>query len=206
MGSNRRYRIKRAIAKLRARERDRRKDWVEQTTTDLARRYDVLQVERLRVADMTKSAAGTPSAPGRNVAAKAALNRSILAQGWGLFLKRLEDKAAGRVRHVDPKHTSQRCSACGHVAAESRESQAWFVCVACGFACHADLNAARNIAGGQPVTARGARIGKRRAMNREPQLWPPVGVVGIPGCQSVGGCQVSRLRCWRSSVGACRRR
>ena len=167
-GSNRRYRIKRAIARLRARGVDRRKDWVEQTTTSLARRYDVLKVENLNVGAMTRSARGTLEAPGRNVAQKAGLNRSILAQGWGLFLARLEHKARGRVRRVDPKHTSQRCSACGHVAPESRESQAAFRCVACGFACNADLNAARNIAAGQAVTERGAWISKRRAVNREP--------------------------------------
>ncbi|MBI5628369.1 MAG: transposase, partial [Candidatus Rokubacteria bacterium] len=51
----------------------------------------------------------------------------------------------------------------------SRESQAAFRCVACGFDCNADLNAACNIAAGHAVTARGARSGTRRAMNREPQ-------------------------------------
>ena len=168
-GSNRRLRIKRAITVLRAREVQRRKDWVEQTTTSLARRYDVLKVENLNVGAMTRSARGTLEAPGRNVAQKAGLNRSILAQGWGLFLARLEHKARGRVRRVDPKHTSQRCSACGHVAPESRESQAAFRCVACGFACNADLNAAINIAVGQTVTARGDRICKRRSVKREPQ-------------------------------------
>jgi putative transposase len=65
--------------------------------------------------------------------------------------------------------TSQRCSACGHVAAESRESQALFRCVACTFACNADVNAARNIAAGRAVTARGG-LGAARPMNREPQL------------------------------------
>ena len=48
-GSNRREKTKRAIAKLKARERDRRKDWVEKTTTDLARRFDVIRVEALDV-------------------------------------------------------------------------------------------------------------------------------------------------------------
>ena len=48
-GSNRRVRTKRAIAKLKARETDRRKDWVEKTTTDLARRFDVIRVEALDI-------------------------------------------------------------------------------------------------------------------------------------------------------------
>lgn len=129
----------------------------------------MLKVEDLNVAGMTRSARGTGESPGRNVAQKAGLNRAILAQGWGLFVARLGYKARGRIRFVDARYTSQRCSACGHVAAESRESQASFRCVACGFACNADLNAARNIAAGQAVTARGALVQQRRAANREPQ-------------------------------------
>ena len=58
-GSNRRERTQRAIAKLRARERDRRKDWVEKTTTDLARRFDLIRVEALDVQAMTRSAGCT---------------------------------------------------------------------------------------------------------------------------------------------------
>jgi hypothetical protein len=68
---------------------------------------------------------------------------------------RLEDKAPGRVEKIRPAFTSQRCSACGQVDRDSRESQAVFRCTACGFACHADVNAARNIAAGHAVTARG---------------------------------------------------
>jgi putative transposase len=103
------------------------------------------------------------------VAQKSGLNREILASGWGLLVSRLEDKARGRVEKVHPAYTSQRCSACRHVAAKSRESQALIRCVACGFVCNADVNAARNIAAGHAVTARG---GLRTAgpVNREPQL------------------------------------
>ena len=107
--------------------------------------------------------------PGRNVRQKAGLNREILASGWGLLARRLADKAPGRVEKVSPAFTSQRCSACGHVDGKSRESQAGFRCTACGFACHADVNAARNIAAGHAVTARG-RPGLPGRVNREPQL------------------------------------
>ena len=88
--------------------------------------------------------------------------------GWGLLVRRLEDKAPGRVEKVPPAYTSQRCSACGHTAKESRESQAAFRCVACSFACNADVNAARNIAAGHAVKARGGD-GNTRPVNREPQ-------------------------------------
>ena len=168
-GSNRRGRVRHAIARLRARETDRRKDWAEKTSTGIARRFDVIRVEDLQITNMTRSAKGTRENPGRNVRAKAGLNRGILGSGWGLLVRRLEDKAPGRVEKIRPAFTSQRCSACGHVDAKSRESQARFVCTACGFALHADVNAARNIAAGHAVTARGGD-GVTRPVNREPHL------------------------------------
>ncbi len=171
-GSSRRGRVRQAIARLRARETDRRKDWAEKISTDLARRFDVIRVEDLKITNMTRSAKGTPENPGRNVRQKAGLNRGILGSGWGLLVRRLEDKAPDRVEKVRPALTSQRCSACGQVDRDSRESQAVFRCTACGFAGHADVNAAINIAAGHAVTARGGD-GVTRPVNREPHLLLP---------------------------------
>jgi putative transposase len=168
-GSVRRGRVRHAIARLRARESDRRKDWAEKASTGIASRFDLIRVEDLRIAGMTRSARGTARNPGRNVRAKAGLNRGILRSGWGLLVRRLEQKAPGRVEKVTPRYTSQRCSACGQVDPESRESQARFACTACGFACNADVNAAKNIAAGHAVTARGGD-GAARPVNREPHL------------------------------------
>jgi len=171
-GSNRRREVRLAAAKLRARETDRRKDWCEKTSTDLARRFDFIRVEDLKIKSMIRSAKGTSEQPGRNVAQKAVLNGAIRRSGWGLLAERLEDKAPGRVEKINPRFTSQRCSACGHVDRESRESQADFRCTACGYADNADVNAAKNIAAGHAVTARGG-LGVTRPMNREPQLALP---------------------------------
>jgi transposase len=170
-GSRRRAGIKTGIARLRAREADRRKDWAEQTTTDLARRFDIIRIEDLNITSMTRSAKGTLANPGRNIRQKAGLNRGVLASGWGLLARRLQDKAPGRVEKIPPAFTSQQCSECGHVAADSRESQALFRCTACRYTEHADVNAAKNIAAGHAVTARGrSPLGGR--MNREPQPLP----------------------------------
>ena len=168
-GSERRKGVRLAIARLKARETDRRKDWAEKASTDIARRFDTIRVEDLFIKNMTRSAKGSAGNPGRNVRQKSGLNREILRSGWGLLVRRLEEKAASRVEKIKPAFTSQRCSACGHVDAKSRESQARFVCTACGLACNADVNAARNIAAGHAVAARG---GFRDAgpVNREPQL------------------------------------
>ena len=172
-GSNRREETKRAIARLKARQRDRRKDWVEKTTTDLARRFEVIRVEALDVRAMTRSARGTVEQPGTGVAQKRGLNRAIMRSGWGQLIARLQHKAFGRVEQIPAAYTSQRCSACGHVAPGNRKSQAVFECEACDAGrCNADVNAARNIAAGRAVTARGDLAGGRSA-NREPQLSTP---------------------------------
>ena len=125
-GSNRRRRVRHAIARLRARETDRRKDWAEKTSTRLAREFDLIRVEDLDIRRMTRSAKGSAEQPGRKVQAKAGLNREILRSSWGLLVRRLAGKAPGRVEKVKPRFTSQRCSACGHTDAESRQSQGDF--------------------------------------------------------------------------------
>jgi len=53
--------------------------------------------------------------------------------------------ASVRVVLVNPAYTSQTCSHCGHCEKANRKSQSKFLCVQCGYACHADLNAAVNI-------------------------------------------------------------
>jgi putative transposase len=172
-GSNRRAKTKRAIAKLKARERDRRRDWVEKTTTDLARRFDVIRVEALDVRAMTRSARGNLEQPGTRVVQKRGLNRGISRSGWGQLVARLQHKALGRVEKIPAAYTSQRCSACGHVASGNRKSQAVFECEASTAGrCNADVNAARNIAAGRAVTARGD-LADGRSANREPQLASP---------------------------------
>jgi putative transposase len=102
-GSERRKRVKYAIARLRAREGDRRKDWAEKASTDIARRFDVIRVEDLQIKKMTRSAKGTRENPGHGVRAKTGLNRGILRSGWGLLVRRLEEKAPGRWRRSNPR-------------------------------------------------------------------------------------------------------
>jgi len=173
-GSNRRRRVRLSIARLKARQTDRRRDWTEKVSTDLARRFDLICVENLDVRAMTRTASGTVERPGRGVRQKTGLNRAILANGWGRLVDRLEHKAPGRVQKVAAAYTSQRCSACGHVTAESRQSQTAFRCVACAWTGNADYNAARNIAAaGQVVAAREGQ-GSPGPVNREP---PTLGVV-----------------------------
>ncbi len=53
--------------------------------------------------------------------------------------------AGVRVVYVNPAYTSQTCSACGHCEKANRKTQSRFLCASCGYACHADVNAAVTI-------------------------------------------------------------
>ncbi|WP_240797578.1 transposase [Streptomyces sp. F001] len=138
------------IAVIRARAKRRALDWQHQTTTQIARTYGVIVVEDLAIPNMVKSAKGTVETPGKNVARKSSLNRSIGQEAWGRTVTMLAYKSArygGSLYKVPSRGTSRRCSMCGLTTSGSRESQAMFVCKnpLCGWVGNADHNAARNI-------------------------------------------------------------
>ena len=69
---------------------------------------------------------------------------------WGFdqlrrFITYKAQQAQVLLKIVDPKHTSQMCSQCGHVERGNRSCQSRFCCKRCGLIDHADCNAARNI-------------------------------------------------------------
>lgn len=158
-GSRRCERARRAYLRFRRRVVQRRVDAMHKTTTTLAKTHGLVVIEDLSVRSMTRSAAGTKDAPGRNVRAKARLNRGLLTQAFGEFRRQLTYKCdwyGSRLVAVRPAYTSQRCARCGCVDAANRASQARFACRSCGHRDHADHNAAVNIlAAGTAVAAQG---------------------------------------------------
>lgn len=75
---------------------------------------------------------------------------STFLKNWPYFdlQTKIEYKAAEKgikVVKVNPKYTSQRCSKCGYIDKENRESQSEFVCKCCGFRTNADFNASQNL-------------------------------------------------------------
>lgn len=150
---------------------DRRAAFCQEVAHALAERYALVVLEDLKAKNMTASAAGTIEAPGRNVAQKSGLNRTILDKGWyalELALRSASRYTGTEVKKVPAAYTSQRCSRCGHVDANSRESQAKFACTACTHTEHADVNAAKNIlAAGLAVTACGD-LGVGQSVKQEP--------------------------------------
>jgi len=157
-GSKRRKRSIERVAKLRRHIANRRKDAAHKVTTKLATTHRVIAIEDLRVKNMTASARGTVSEPGRNVRAKAGLNRSFLANGPADLRRMLAykcERSGATLVAVHAAYTSQTCSRCQHRAAENRESEV-FRCVSCGLQRSADHNAALNIlAAGLAVAAQG---------------------------------------------------
>ena len=125
-----------------------RKDYLHKATTTISQNHAMVCIEDLQVKNMSKSAAGIPDAPGRNVRAKSGLNKAILDQGWFDFRRQLEYKlawAGGMLLAVPPHNTSRTCPSCGHVSADNRKSQAQFKCVACGHEENADVVGAINV-------------------------------------------------------------
>ncbi len=153
-GSGNRRRARETLSARHREVANQRRDFHHETARAVVVEADVIVVEDLRITRMLGRAKPRPDpkAPGaflpNGAAAKTGLNRSISDAGWGAFVAILRAKAeeAGRtVVDVDPRHTSDRCEACGHAARENRVSQAVFRCRRCGHEAHADEHAARNI-------------------------------------------------------------
>lgn len=142
-----------ALAATHAAKARRLDDWRQKVTTALVRDYDLIAIEALDVKNMTKSARGTMDAPGKQVAQKAGLNRSLAQAAFGMLRQMLAYKTdalirAGFDQHllaVSPRNTSRRCNPCGHIDKENRKSQAVFSCLACGHTANADTNASSNV-------------------------------------------------------------
>ena len=182
-GSRNREKAKRRLARNRQRLQRRKHDALHKLTTDLSRRFLLVALEDLQIRNMTRSARGTAEQPGKNVAAKAGLNRAILDQCWGEFERQLHYKltwAGGELWQAPARNSSRECQACGQTHAESRESQTVFRCVACGHEQNADLNAANVIL---------LRVGRGEGSLKSSE---PSG--GTPGCGDPTPPQESKVR------------
>jgi putative transposase len=147
-GSQRYHKVRRRVAILRARNARARKHLAHVASRSLVREAGYIAIEALRIKNMVASARGTLDDPGRNVAQKRGLNRSILNVGWFQFEEMLAyklEETGGQLVKVPAAYTSQTCACCGHVDKGNRKSQAIFVCTACGAPDNADVNAAKVI-------------------------------------------------------------
>jgi putative transposase len=139
---------KQAVSKIHIKIADARNDFLQKLSTIMGKNHAVIVAEDLRIKNMSASAKGDMEKPGKNVNAKAGLNKSILDQGWGNFLRMIgykQEWSGGVFLQVDPKNTSRTCPACGHVSADNRKSQALFICTECGHSANVDYVGAVNV-------------------------------------------------------------
>lgn len=123
--------------RLQARRAAIHNDALHAFTRRMAETYRLVICEDLHTEAMSRKGQGRR---------KRSTNRGIRDARWAALLHQLAYKTGGNTVTVNPAYTSQRCYGCGHIAAENRESQAVFCCVACGHRDNADINAAKNIA------------------------------------------------------------
>ena len=122
------------IAKLHAKAKHQRHDFLRQMAIRLARAYDVIAIEDLDLAGMKKALK---------------FGKSVSDNGWGAFTQYLEEscrKTGSTVIRVDKWFPSSRkCHMCGYVNHELTLSDRTYVCPVCGNTMDRDAHAAVNI-------------------------------------------------------------
>ena len=167
-GSKNQKKAYQKLARLDQKIVNQRTDYQWKVANHLARLADVIVLEGLHIKGMIKRCQPKKDENGNYVkngqrlrlpqrkapaltvgqSAKRALNRLIRDCAWGelkLKIKSVAEKFDCIVVEVNPKHTSQQCSVCGHIDKQNRKGEK-FACVECGHIADADNQAAINIA------------------------------------------------------------
>ncbi len=133
-GSKRRQRRRLKIARLHAKIKDIRTDFLHKLSTDLVRKYDTIVIEDLNVSGMIKN---------RKLA------QAISDLGWRQFRTLTEakcEKYGREFRIIDRwEATSQKCSYCGFKGGKKELNVRKWTCINCGTHHDRDVNAAINI-------------------------------------------------------------
>ena len=130
-GSNNRRKAVSLLAKEWQRVSDKERDYLHRLTSEIARMYDFIAVEKLKTKNMLRNT---------NLA------KSIQEQTWGKFITLLDEKAesaGGKMVEVNPGGTSQECSNCGATVKKSLSVRVHRC--SCGYEADRDVNAAINI-------------------------------------------------------------
>ena len=148
--SNKWRRLKSKITKLHIRIANSRNDYLHKISSELSKNHATVVLEDLKITNMSKSAKGTVDNPGKNIKQKSGLNRAILDQGWGEFIRQLEYKLAwngGKLIQVNPRNTSRKCPQCNCISADNRKTQAVFRCQnsTCNYTENADYVGSLNV-------------------------------------------------------------
>ena len=152
-GSKRREKARLKVAKLHAKIKDIRTDFLYKLSTRLIRENQTIVLEDLNTSGMLKNRK---------------LSRAISDLGWRSFRDMLKAKSEryGRDFRVISRWepTTQKCSCCGQIGGKKELSVREWTCLFCGETHDRDVNAAKNIkvAGGLSETRNGHR-GRRKS-------------------------------------------
>lgn len=144
--SKNRIRAREVLRRAHQRAANARLNYIHHVSKWLVHNYDLVAYEDLKICNMARSAKGTVEKPGKKVAQKAGLNRSIMDAAWGLLIWCITYKAesAGKwVVPVNPRGTSQKCSGCGRIV--PKDLSVRIHSCECGLVLGRDHNAGRNI-------------------------------------------------------------
>ena len=151
-GSKNQKKAYQELARLDQKIVNQRTDYQWKVAHQLVRLADVIVLEDLNIKGMIKRCQPKQHEKGKYLkngqSAKRALNRLIRDCAWGklkLKIQSVAEKFGCLVVEVNPKHTSQQCSVCGHIDKANRKGEK-FACVECGHIADADNQAAINIA------------------------------------------------------------
>ncbi len=152
-GSKRRKKTARQVGKCHRKVRNQRQDFLHKQARSLVDCYETIVFEDLRPKNMSRRPKPRLGEDGtflpNGAAAKGGLNKSISDAGWGAFMRLVCAKAesAGHttVLFMNPKKTSQICSACHEEGPHKDLSCRTHTCVHCGVVLDRDHNAALNI-------------------------------------------------------------
>lgn len=171
-GSRARKLLNRKVAKLHQKVARQRKQFQFETAKKVLNKAIVVFVEDLSVKNMSKRAKPKLDDSGyflpNGQSAKSGLNKSVADAGWSQFINILSfkaERAGQRVIKVNPKGTSQYCSAClSYVPKEL--SDRWHSCPHCGLQLDRDTNAAvliKKVGLGVVLTIKRSRTNSREA-------------------------------------------
>jgi putative transposase len=157
-GSNRREKARKRVAKIHAKIKDTRTDFLHKLSPRVVREKQTIVLEDLNTSGMVKNRK---------------LSRAISDLGWRSFRDMLSAKSDkyGRdfliISRWEP--TSQRCSCCGNIGGKKALNIREWECLFCGTFHDRDVNAAINIkvAGGQSETLKNGRVGKHKTSVKE---------------------------------------
>lgn len=136
---------RRSGGRSRSKVSNQRKNPAHQLSRRLVLDHDLIVVEDLKVSSMLRRPKPRPDDKGGfcadGASAKTGPNRSISDSGWGMCVRISRTKRKTLVPgatgdRIGSRHTSVRCSRCGHIAPENRVSQAEFRCQRCRNVAH----------------------------------------------------------------------